>query len=143
MEENTSKQSNLNDVIGRFNNILKDKNIDLGKILNDENTVSEGVSEDKNSDFKNFFDDEEESSNNFSFDFDLDTLLKLKSIFQKINDNNCPRNRLLYSLKPFLKDSRKQKIDEYIKIANILVVMNVINDINSLYLILIIILLTK
>ena len=92
MENSTSNQPNLDDVIGRFNNILKDKNIDLGKILNDEN-------------------------------------------------NN--ENRLLQSLKPFLNDSKKQKLDEYIKIANILVVMNIINEMNSLYLILIIILITK
>ncbi len=124
MEENTpnnESRPDLNDIIGKFNNILKDKDIDIGKILGDD----------------------EEHGSGFDFDFDLDTLIKLKNIFQKINDNNNPRNRLLYSLKPFLKDSRKQKLDEYIKIANILVIMNVINDMNSLYLILIIILLTK
>ena len=121
MEENTSdNKADLNDVISRFNNILKDKDINLGKILGDNEENSE-----------------------FNFDFDLDTLIKLKNFFQKVNDNNNPRNRLLYSLKPFLKDSRKQKLDEYIKIANILVIMNVISDMNSLYLILIIILLTK
>lgn len=121
MENSTSNQPNLDDVIGRFNNILKDKNIDLGKILNDENN----------------------NENGFNFDFDLNTLLKFKKIFQKINNCNNPQNRLLQSLKPFLNDSKKQKLDEYIKIANILVVMNIINEMNSLYLILIIILITK
>ena len=122
MEEKASNsQPDLSDIIGRFNNILKDKDINLGKILGDEDN--------KNSDF--------------NFDFDLDTLIKLKNIFQKMNDNNNPRNRLLHSLKPFLNGSRKEKLDEYIKIANLLVIMNIVNDINSLYLILIVILLTK
>ena len=110
MEENQSNnQPDFNDVISKFNNILKDKDINLGKILGDE----------------------EEKNEPLNFNFDLDTILKFKNIYQKINDNNNPRNRLLYSLKPFLRDSRKQKLDEYIKIANLLGVINIINDINS------------
>ena len=102
MEEN---KPNLNEIIGKFNNILKEKNIDLGKVL-----------------------DSSEKSEPLNFDFDLDTILKFKSIYQKINDNNNPRNRLLYSLKPFLRDSRKKKLDEYIKIANLLGVLSLLND---------------
>lgn len=106
MEENGS---NLNDIIGKFNDILKDKNIDLGKVLGDNDPPNEPL----------------------NFDFDLDTILKFKNIYQKINDNNNPRNRLLYSLKPFLRDSRKKKLDEYIKIANLLGVLSLLNDMNS------------
>ena len=42
----------MNDVMNKFNNILKDKNIDIGKILNDDESSSE-------------------NSNSFDFDFDL------------------------------------------------------------------------
>ena len=105
MEEN---QSNLNDIIGKFNNILKEKNINLGEILGDD----------------------KEQDSPLNFDFDLETILKLKNIYQKINDNNTPRNRLLYALKPFLRESRKQKLDEYIRIANLLGVLTLLNDIN-------------
>ena len=117
----TDNESNLNDIVEKFNNILKDKDINLGEI----------------------FENNEDTTNNSDFNIDIETLLKLKDFFQKMNDNNNPRNRLLYSLKPFLKDSRKDKLDKYIKIANLLVIMNIITDMNSLYLILIIILLTK
>ena len=110
MEENSSEnQPDLSNIINRFNNILKDKDINLGKILEDD----------------------EESNDALNFDFDLDTIIKFKNIYQKINDNNNPRNRLLYSLKPFLRESRKKKLDEYIKIANLLGVISIINDINS------------
>ena len=110
MEENNSENKpDLSNIISKFNNILKDKDINLGKILGDE----------------------EEKNDALNFDFDLDTILKFKNIYQKINDNNNPRNRLLYSLKPFLRDSRKKKLDEYIKIANLLGVISIINDINS------------
>ena len=131
MEENqTNNDQNMNDIINKFNNILKDKDINLGNIFN-------------NNECNNNCDTNNSGNNNTDFNIDIETLLKFKDIFQKINDNNNPRNRLLYSLKPFLKDSRKENLDECIKIANLLVIMNIINDMNSLYLILIIILLTK
>ena len=105
MEEN---QSNFSDVINRFNDILKEKNINIGEILGDNESQSDPL----------------------NFDFDLDTILMFKNAYQKINNSNNPRNRLLYSLKPFLRESRKQKLDEYIKIANLLGVITLINDIN-------------
>ena len=127
MEENQDNNENLNNIVNKFNSILKDKDINLGNLF-------EGENERKN-------ENSEENEENVSSDFniDIETLIKLKDFFQKMNDNNNPRNRLLYSLKPFLKDSRRKKLDEYIKIANLLVILNVVNDINSLYLILIII----
>ena len=105
-ENNNSANNDFSNVINKFNDILKSKDIDLGKILGDE----------------------QEQSNPLDFNFDLDTIIKLKNVFGQINNNNNPRNRLLKSLKPFLRDSRKQKLDEYIKIANILGVLTILND---------------
>ena len=87
---------NMSDVINKFSNILKDKNIDLGKILGDE-----------------------PESN--PLDFDLDTIIKFKKIFNQINSSNSPRNNLLYSLKPFLREEKKQKLEnmENIHIENL------------------------
>ena len=93
--------NNISDIINKFNNILKDKNIDLSKVLGDE----------------------EEKSEPLDFDFDLDTIIKLKNIFGQINDKNNPRNKLLYSLKPFLGKEKQIKLDQYIKIANLLQIM--------------------
>ena len=87
MEKNNS---NLNDVVQKFNNILKEKNIDLNKILGNEESKNQPL----------------------DFDFDLDTIIKFKNIYQKINDANNPRNRLLYSLKPLI---RAVKQTEYIQ----------------------------
>ena len=67
------------------------------------------------------------SNNNSGFDFnniDIDTILKIQSIMSKLNDNNDPKNRLLLSLKPFLKNSRQNKIDQYIQILNMLKIAN-------------------
>lgn len=100
----------MSDIINKFNNILKDKQIDINNIVKDN------TNENKN---------EKENS---GFDFDINTLLKFKNIFDKVNNNNNPRNNLLYSLKPFLKDSKKEKLDQYIKIANILYILNSLNE---------------
>ena len=95
----------MNDIINKFNNILKDKNIDIGKVLEDEKQGSP-----------------------LDFNFDLDTILKFKNVFSKVNNNNSPRNALLKSLKPFLRENRKQKLDTYIQIANILRVLAILNE---------------
>ena len=96
---------NMSDVISKFNNILKEKNIDVGKIFGDNN-----------------------ESSPLDFDFDLDTIIKFKKIFNQINDMNTPRNNLLYSLKPFLREEKKKKLDQYIKIANLLKVLEILNS---------------
>ena len=42
-------------------------------------------------------------------------------------NQNCPRNQLLHSLKPYLEDEKKEKLEQYIKIANLLSVMEDMN----------------
>ena len=53
------------------------------------------------------------SSSNNNFDIDMETILKLKK-------NGNPRAKLLNDLKPFLAASKKEKIDQYIKMDNML-----------------------
>lgn len=101
------ENNNINDIINKFQNILKDKNIDLGNVLN------------------------EEENNPLDFNFDIDTIIKFKSIFEQINCNNNPRNSLLRSLKPYLRNERKEKLEQYIKIANILGVISILNESNG------------
>lgn len=56
-------------------------------------------------------------SNNPFSSLDMGTILKLKSIMDKMgNLQNDPRSNLLLSLKPYLKPSRKEKVDQYIKL---------------------------
>lgn len=50
---------------------------------------------------------------------DMNTILKIKQIMEKMNKSkNDPRSNLLLSLKPYLKPSRKQKVDQYIQLFN-------------------------
>ena len=56
---------------------------------------------------------------------DFDTIMKMQSIIDKMNIKDDPRSNLLESLKPYLKESRKSKIDQYIQLMNISRVMDV------------------
>lgn len=60
------------------------------------------------------------SSSNNNFDIDMEAILKLKSAMDKLKKNGNPRAKLLNDLKPFLAASKKEKIDQYIKMDNML-----------------------
>ena len=71
-----------------------------------------------------------DSSSNHSNPFgssgiDFETIMKMKSIVDKMNTKDDPRSNLLQSLKPYLKDSRKSKVDQYIQLMNMSKVMDV------------------
>ena len=74
-----------------------------------------------------------QNSNN-SFDFsniDMNTILKMKSIMDKMNNSNDPRSNLLYSLKPYLREGRKEKIDQYANLLNIAKMTELFKDTNT------------
>lgn len=65
-------------------------------------------------------------NNNSGFgNIDFDTIMRMKSIIDKMNIKDDPRSNLLESLKPYLKESRKNKVDQYIQLMNISRVMDV------------------
>ena len=64
------------------------------------------------------------NSSNFG-NLDFDTIMKMKSIIDKMNVKDDPRSNHLESLKPYLKESRKSKVDQYIQLMNISRVMDV------------------
>ena len=47
------------------------------------------------------------SSQNGNFNLDANTIMKMKSIMDNMNNRNDPRANLLCSLKPYLRDSKK------------------------------------
>lgn len=75
------------------------------------------------------------SNNNFDFsNIDINTMMKMKSILDKMNNSSDPRSNLLNSLKPYLRDSKKNKLDQYsqfINMSNIIELFNQNNKENS------------
>ena len=66
------------------------------------------------------------SDNNFNLDFE--TIMKLKKAMDIFNSNkNSPEANLLLSLKPYLNNNRKQKLDQYMQFLNISKVIQAFN----------------
>ena len=57
------------------------------------------------------------SSTATSPDIDIDTILKIKSILDKMKTRgNSPHSKLLQDLKPYLDVNKQSKLDQYMKI---------------------------
>lgn len=62
-----------------------------------------------------------ENSEHNTSDIDMETILKIKSIMDKMKlKSNNPRTKLLQDLKPYLNETKKNKIDQYMKLDQVL-----------------------
>ena len=53
-------------------------------------------------------------------EIDINTILKMKQVMEAMNSNkDDPRANLLLSLKPYLKKSRQDKVEQYVKLFGI------------------------
>ena len=113
----------INNLMNMLNNSNKDTN--NSSVDSTKNTTETGIKLDNLQDIISSFSSNSNSSenndsinsNNNSLDFD--TLLKLKSIMEKMNNKNDPRSNLLYSLKPYLRESKRSKLDQYANLLKI------------------------
>ena len=113
---NTSQSSNFNNT--ELNNILSQFSPEminnLGNMLNSNNSnSSQGNSQPNN------------------FNLDMNTIMKMKSIMENMNNKNDPRANLLYSLKPYLRDSKKDKLDQYVNLLNVSKIAELMNKNNN------------
>ncbi len=117
----------LNSIAGN-NNISPDMVNNLFNMLNNSsnsethNNTCSGTSQNSNNASATSA-SQDNSFNNSGIDFE--TIMKMKSIIDKMNVKDDPRSNLLQSLKPYLKDSRKSKIDQYIQLMNMSKVLDV------------------
>ena len=75
------------------------------------------------------------TAENNGFDFsniDMNTVMKMSSMFGKMNNTkNDPRANLLNSLKPYLRDSKKGKLDNYMNLLNVTKIAEIMKDNNK------------
>ena len=112
---NNSNNANFNN--NDLNNILSQISPEmlnnLGNMLNSSNQSNQN------------------SSQNGNFNFDMNTIMKMKSIMENMNNKNDPRANLLYSLKPYLRDSKKDKLDQYVNLLNVSKIAEFMNKNNN------------
>jgi len=66
-----------------------------------------------------------------NFNLDMNTIMKMKSIMENMNNRNDPRANLLYSLKPYLRDTKKDKLDQYVNLLNVSKIADLMNNSNN------------
>ena len=72
-----------------------------------------------------------ETGSNSTNNIDMETIMKLKSVLDKVNTRDDPRSNLLLSLKPYLKESRKSKVEQYIQLFNMTKVLDIFNNMSG------------
>ena len=126
------KGGNVSDLLSQ---IPPDVLANFSSMMNNNNNNSNNNSNktENNKDLNNNSDNNTGNNNN-SFNFnniDMNTMLKMKSIIDKMNNSNDPRSNLLASLKPYLRDNKKQKLDEYANLLNFAKIAEILNNDNK------------
>ena len=104
---------------------------DIKNIINSmsQNSSNSGNTDSKNKDTSS---SENTSSDSSMPEFDMATIMKLKRVMESMkSSSNDPRANLLKSLKPYLKESRKEKVDQYIQIFGMGKVFEMLNPLGG------------
>lgn len=111
--------NSISDMMNKFSDMM-------GNSSNSNNNSSSSFDASKTSPemFNNMAQMFNKSSDNNSSSIDMDTILKLKGVMEQFNRRDTPDSNLLASLKPYLKESRKSKVDQYIGLLNMSKAMN-------------------
>ena len=102
------------EMINNLVDILKTQKTNDTNNTNNSDTNNSTSPEDSRGIFSNFTSDSNSNNN-----FDINTIVKIKSIMDTLNKKNDPKSNLLYSLKPYLRKSRQAKLDQYVNILKI------------------------
>ena len=126
----------MSEIVQKMSEMLKNNEIpDNVKSILDGFTSNQNNSSPSQEDSSNATDSRNEQNSSDSFEMpniDIGTMLKMKSIIDSMNQQqNDPRANLLRSLKPYLKPSRKEKVDQYIKLFSMGKVFEVINPLGG------------
>ena len=114
---------NLNsDMLNNLKNIMGEKKV---------NEALSQISPEMIENFSNMVSNNNTTNTNnstASSEIDIETIMKIKSIIDKMNSsNNDPRGNLLQSLKPYMRQSRQENIDKYanlLKLADLATLLN-------------------
>lgn len=111
---NTNSENNSNDISSNSNETSSNT---LQDMLSNMNFNSENNENSNNN----------QDNNNFNLDFE--TIMKMKTVMDSFNSaKNSPEANLLLSLKPYLNNNRKQKLDQYMQFLNISKIIEAFNS---------------
>lgn len=109
--ENTKNLNNLN--AEEINEKLK--SININEVLsNFSNSQANNSNQNTNSGSQNTI--------------DMETIMKVKNIMEKMNIQNDANSNLLYSLKPYLRESKQAKLDQYANLMKFSQIANLLKN---------------
>ncbi len=113
------------DLSGAISQISPEMIQNFSKLLSNNNNNSHNTNNpNKNS---NTYSKNTKTNSNFDFSsIDMNTIMKMKTVMEKMNSSSDPRSNLLESLKPYMREGKKEKIDQYanlLKMANVAEIM--------------------
>lgn len=125
-------ENNMSDMLKNLSNMLNNKDSESKEIPDDFKNILNNFMKNSNKDSTN------SAPNNSSTDdtsessepgIDINTILKMQKIMQGMNSQkNNSRATLLRSLKPYLKPSRQEKVEQYIQLFNMEKVIEMLNN---------------
>ena len=124
--------SEVQGLINNLNNSNSDSKQNLNNILSQVspemlNNISSMLQSNNTSKDSNYNNSSSNNSNN-NFNLDAETLMKMTSVINAMNKKDNPGSNLLHSLKPYLRDSRKDKLDQYANLLNITKIADVMKN---------------
>ena len=103
-----------------MNNNKNDTNGNTNSNINDTTKSNTGNTNNNN------------STNSFDFsNIDMNTIMKMKSVMEKLNNSDDPRSNLLNSLKPYLRNEKKEKLDQYANLINFAKIAEIMKNDNK------------
>lgn len=112
---NGNSGQTLNDMLSQVSPEMLNN---LSSMLQSNNSASHNNSSNNSNSFNGSNSNSGSSSNN-GFNLDPETLMKMTSVINAMNQKDNAGSNLLHSLKPYLRDSRKDKLDQYANLLNI------------------------
>lgn len=139
IDENTMK--NIKNMVDNGNiseaisNISPEMIQNFSKILSNQGNNTQNQFQNESSNPKNNIEQSTQNTNNNNFDLngiDMNTIMKMSSVIRKMNNSkNDPRANLLNSLKPYLRDSKKGKLDNYMNLLNVTKIAEIMKETNK------------
>lgn len=116
------QQINQGDLSNLLSQIPPEMMQNLSSMMQNQNSSSNdstNVNQEKVSNSNTNNSSPAQGTNGFDFsNLDMNTILKMKSVMEQMNQKNDPRNNLLASLKPYLREGRREKLDQYANLMN-------------------------
>lgn len=128
IDENTMK--NIKNMVDNGNISDAISNISPEMIQNFSKLLSNQENNNQNKESNNTNTNQSKETTNFDFNgIDMDTVMKMSSVLGKMkNSKDDPRANLLNSLKPYLRESKKGQLDNYMNLLNVTKIAEIMKE---------------